>query len=151
MKFKKPSKKSIKDNATLVGTAALGAMASDGVVGFIPKGNTFMVKLGVAALTAVGAASVTSSPAVKGLLAGMAVRQTQKAVQEVIKKRVDTDTISNPKVKNFMEYTLGLKGCNGGCNGGLNGVIDFDPFENILPLSQEQTYEVDYEELDFTA
>lgn len=148
MKFKKPSKKSIKDNATLVGTAALGAMASDGVVGFIPKGDSLMVKIGVAAAAALAAASVSNSPVTKGLFAGMAVRQTQKVVQMVAQKSVNPETISNPKFKSFVKGTLGLKGS---CNGGLNGVIEFDPFENVLPLQAQETYDVDYTELDFTA
>ena len=128
MKFQKPSKKSTTDSALLVGTATVGAMLSNGVVGLLPNGKSLTTS-SIAAITAALLASTKvgsgkTADAVKGLFTGMAIEQAVQVVKEVATKYIDKEKISNQKLKGFVGNVFGLNGT------GLNGTVEFLPFGN---------------------
>ena len=124
MKVKSPSRKSLTDNAVLVGSAATGAVVSKGVVDGLVPGQKSWGKSAIAALlTAIGSASISGSGkganVVRGLLAGMSIQQMTETITQVAQKNASTfASISNTQIKGFVnnmfELESGLAGLRQG-------------------------------------
>ena len=162
MKFTNPNSKTLKDNATVVGGMAIGAMGSRGVMSLIhkPTGTTdaaaakkesmmLLAKRGAIIVAGFyGASALSGSDTVtvlvKAALNGMAVMQTIDVVKDLAAKNATLANTSTP-VKKFVATSLGL-GC--ACDTPaqawgmgktrakryLRGVEDFNPGNNMNSL-----------------
>lgn len=111
MKLKKPSKSGITEQGTVVGSAVVGAMVSDGLVSLIPAEFSAYGKPAVALATAIASASIsgtsTSAKITKGALAGMSIKQGMDALRELVLSKIpkqDADSV----IGNFSNKVLGL-------------------------------------------
>jgi hypothetical protein len=130
MKFKTPSGKSAKENATLIGGAAVGGALSKAVFGLLhekkavtdadKKSEATMShakRAGIIAAAGFGAAAITTTDTIstlaKGALAGMAVVQTLELVKDLAAKNatVASMTAGTTAKDKFVARALGL-GCS---------------------------------------
>lgn len=130
MKFKTPTGKSAKENATLIGGAVVGGALSKAAFGLLhekkavtdadKKTETTMAyakRAGIIVAASFGAAAITTTDTIstlaKGALAGMAVVQTLELVKEIAAKNPTTAsmTAGTSAKDKFVARALGL-GCS---------------------------------------
>lgn len=123
MKFKKPSSKSVQDQAAIFGGAVVGGAASNGVVkalhkptGLDPKkdkNTDLMIRGGMAAVSAYAGAAIvgndTASTLVKGMLLGIAATQAVECVKVLV-----ADSPAMAKDTAFAKFAKDSLGC--GCS-----------------------------------
>jgi len=121
--LKKPSKKDVADNATLVASAAFGAMLSNGVLGFVPASK--LTKPVLAIVGTVLAASISGSGTGKdiarGIALGVGIANAKDVITETIKPMLPVYTAPNA-VQKFLGDSFGM-------NGFANEQIHFLPFQ----------------------
>lgn len=129
MNFKKPTKKTFTDAATLTVGAVGGAALSRVVFGELPIAETpnetnwpkYGARVGFIVLGAVGAASVSGtdlgSKGVQGAFAGMAIQQGIELIADVAKANPSTAALANGDTKADVVKARAL-GLNCACDGG---------------------------------
>lgn len=109
--LKKPTKKSLIDNGTTIGSAVVGAAVSDGVVGLVPDEYQKWGKPAFALATAIAAASVkgnsTGGKITQGALVGASIKQALDSLREMLAGSM-TPQDSTTEVGKFANRVLGL-------------------------------------------
>lgn len=129
--LKKPSKKDVVDNATVVASAAFGAMLSNGVIGLVPVSK--LTKPVLAIVGTVLAASISGSGTGKdiarGIALGVGIANAKDVITDTIKPMLPVYTAPNAAQK-FLSNTFGM-------NGFANEQVHFLPFQEAQEIPAE--------------
>ena len=91
--IKKPSQKTVVNNATKIGAGIVGAKLSDGVAAIMPESTNSYKKGAIALVSLVAAASIdsktTAGEVVQSALVGMAIKQGSDAITEMLVPAID--------------------------------------------------------------
>lgn len=111
--LKKPTKKSLVEQGTTVGSAIVGGAVSDGVVGLVPEEYKKWGKPAFALACAIASASVksntTSGKILQGAFAGMSIKQGLDYLRELIGGQMSAKEGDSQFAK-FTNNVLGLAG-----------------------------------------
>lgn len=107
MKTQKLTQKNTGKSATNIVAGAVGAMASDGLVGAVPIDNKNLVKAGVVIASIAGAALLKGNDIACAALTGMGVMQTANLVRDNAQKALPQAT--GEGVNKFLHDAFGNK------------------------------------------